>query len=295
MSEIRTEGQPGHGDERLQGAIWGAPHRPQNPSHDAPGSIHDDATAQKLGFRGGTVAGDVLMDSFPPLLVDTFGDAWFETGSLSLYFRSAIEGGDEVRAAIAPTGQPGAQTAVFMETPEGTRVCEGTAAVGTPDEPTALHGRDLRNDPDGERRILRELSVGDAMPATRITVTHETQQDRFARGYTQLQLDRYNTSPGVAAPSTAVGALLYKKPRVHWTPRIGDAVGLFGAIELRHWNGPVALDQEYTVEAEIVAMGQSPKTEYFWFDSTATDDAGRKIATMRMMLRFMKASSSLYD
>ena len=33
------------------------------------GSIHDDATATKLGFRGGTVAGSVHMDQFPPLLL----------------------------------------------------------------------------------------------------------------------------------------------------------------------------------------------------------------------------------
>ncbi|MDP6709721.1 MAG: hypothetical protein QF893_25560, partial [Alphaproteobacteria bacterium] len=48
------------------------------------------------------------------------------------------------------------------------------------------------------------------------------------------------------------------------------------------------------LEARIAALGQSPKTEYLWFDSTARDPEGVEVATMRMMLRFMKFSSSLY-
>ena len=54
------------------------------------------------------------------------------------------------------------------------------------------------------------------------------------------------------------------------------------------------LDRSYVVSARVAAFGQSPKTEYFWFDSSARDEHGVVVATMRMMLRFMKASSSLY-
>ena len=41
-------------------------------------------------------------------------------------------------------------------------------------------------------------------------------------------------------------------------------------------------------------MGQSPKTEYLWFETGLDDAGGRRVAEMRMLLRFMKASSSLY-
>ena len=37
---------------------------PRNLSADSKGSIHDDATATTLGFRGGTVAGDFHLDQF---------------------------------------------------------------------------------------------------------------------------------------------------------------------------------------------------------------------------------------
>jgi hypothetical protein len=49
------------------------------------------------------------------------------------------------------------------------------------------------------------------------------------------------------------------------------------------------------VIARVFAVGQSPKTEYLWFDSTASDEQGREVASMRMLLRFMKASSPRYS
>ena len=68
------------------GPMWAA----RNWSIDAgEGSIHDDATASKLGFRGGTVAGDVHMNQFPPVLIQLFGNEWFERGQLSLDFKNA--------------------------------------------------------------------------------------------------------------------------------------------------------------------------------------------------------------
>jgi len=70
-------------------------------------------------------------------------------------------------------------------------------------------------------------------------------------------------------------------------------VGLFGAIEVAHHNGPVFQDRRYTVTATVIGVSESPKTEALWFDSSA-HDAGKLVATQRMMLRFMKDSSPLY-
>jgi hypothetical protein len=77
--------------------IAGPVRRPCNVSAHVQGSIHDDATAKALGFRGGTVAGSIHMDQFPPLLLEAFGQGWFETGSLSLYFRHATTDGELVQ------------------------------------------------------------------------------------------------------------------------------------------------------------------------------------------------------
>ena len=62
------------------------------------GSIHDDATAAKLGFRGDTVAGSIHMDQYAALLVELYGQRWFERGALSLYFLNATVDGEAVTA-----------------------------------------------------------------------------------------------------------------------------------------------------------------------------------------------------
>ncbi len=108
-------------------------------------NIHDDETAQRLGFRGGTIAGSIHMDQFPPLLVEGFGPRWFETGSLSLQFKNATVEGEEVVAVIdAPSGASDEQVNAWTEGVGGITVAQGTAAVGEPTEPTYLHSLDLR-------------------------------------------------------------------------------------------------------------------------------------------------------
>jgi hypothetical protein len=89
--------------------------------------------------------------------------------------------------------------------------------------------------------------------------------------------------------------LLFRGARRNLGQHTGAAVGLFGAIELRNVNGPLRVDEEYRVSARVVAVGQSPKTEYVWFDSAADDASGTRIAEMRMLLRWMKASSDRYS
>src|SRR3954453_6645907 len=73
---------------------------PRNAAANAKGSIHDDATAQRLGLRGGTVAGSVHLDLFPPLLLEGFGQRWFEQGSLSINFRNPTVDREPVRAYV---------------------------------------------------------------------------------------------------------------------------------------------------------------------------------------------------
>ncbi len=130
--------------------------RPVNTAIDIKGSIHDDTAAQDLGLRGGTVAGSIHMELFPPLLLKAFGQRWFDQGNLSLYFLDPTTDREEVRALVAvpSSGASDVQVNVWMERPSGVKICEGTAAVGNPGEPSALLARDLNRFPPGELRIL---------------------------------------------------------------------------------------------------------------------------------------------
>lgn len=288
---------PFDGIETRAGAIVGPLRRSVNSARSVAGSIHDDATAEKLGFRGGTVAGSIHMELMPPLLLRAFGPRWLEQGSLSLYFRNATTDREAVRGFVRepPPGAQDAQVEVWIEREDALRVADGTASVGSPKEPSALHALDLTQLEAGELRLLRGLRPGDSLGEHRACVSQADQDAR--RAAITEPLDWYwGGSPwgrSVLTPATAV-RLLYGGARRSFSEHTGSAVGLFGAIELRHLNGPLRVDEEYRVTARVAAVGQSPKTEYVWFDSTAEDAHGTPIAALRMLLRWMKASSARY-
>ena len=95
-------------------------------------SIHDGAEAARLGFRGSAVAGSLHLDLFAPLLVETYGQAWFERGALSVYFLNIVVSGEPVQAVVERPASPLAQTRVHARRADdpAIRVCEGTASLG---------------------------------------------------------------------------------------------------------------------------------------------------------------------
>jgi hypothetical protein len=284
---------------REDDVITGPVRHPRNRSANATGSIHDDATATALGFRGGTVAGSIHMDQFPPLLLTAFGPQWFETGSLSLYFRNATTDGEPVRALLErPAGEDSdRQVRAWAVTPDDAIVADGTAAAGSPQAQSALRSRDLRPVDSAELRILKALRAGDSLGDCRAAADGTRQRAIIDGGAMTEPLDWY-TGPSpwggpVASPSAVVN-LLYSDLLRGIRDSMGEHVGLFGAIEIRFHAGPVFVDHAYRVTGEVVALSQTPKTEVLWFDSRALDDAGTLVAEMRMMLRQMKQSSPLY-
>jgi acyl dehydratase len=280
-------------------AITGPVRQPRNLAAHIVGSIHDDDTAAALGFRGGTVAGSVHLDQFPPLLLQAFGQRWFETGNLSLYFRHATTDGEAVQAFVErpPAGGHDPQIRAWMTTPAGELVAEGTAAVGDPRVPSALHQRDLRPADPAELRILTALKAGQVLGDLRAAANGERQRSVIEQQAMTEPLDWYTgSSPWggpIASPSGVVG-LLYSHLLADAKEAMGEHVGLFGAIEIRFRAGPVFLDRVYRVTGEVAAVSQTPKTEVLWFDSRALDDRDEPVAQMRMMLRQMKQSSPLY-
>ncbi len=280
-------------------AFAGPERRPRNLAAGVIGSIHDDATATALGFRGGTVAGSIHMDQFPPLAVRAFGSGWFEDGSLSLYFRHATTDGEPVRAFIErPPRQDDVQTRAWATTTDDVVVAEGTAGRGHPAEVSALRSRDMRPVEPAQLRILAGFKPGALIGDVKLTPDGDRQRRRIDQGGMTEPLDWYTgLSPWggpIAAPSAVVD-LLYARLLDDAKASMGHHVGLFGAIEIRFRSGPVLLDSSYRVTGEVVAVSQTPKTEVLWFDSQAHDVSGRLVADMRMMLRQLKQSSPLYN
>ena len=279
------------------GVLIGPMRRPRNLAASQRGSIHDDATAQKLGFRGGTVAGSIHMEQFPPLLVRAFGERWFETGSLSTYFRNATTDGEPVRAYVElpPAGARDSQVRVWMERDDGTLVLEGTASVGETREPSMIARKLAEPREDGELRILAALVPGATVEPVR-TRLHADEAAPRLRVITEPMSWYTGASPwGGAVANPGLVVHLLTQAQRHMGLR-GGAVGLYGGIEVRHVRGPVLMEHDYDVAATILATGQTPKTEYVWYEARALEPGETKpIATMTMMLRFMKASSPLWQ
>lgn len=278
---------------------------PRNLSADSKGSIHDDATATTLGFRGGTVAGDIHLDQFAGVLLDAFGNAWFETGSLSMYFMHATSDLEPVEAFLDVPGSSlpisNDQVVARMTTPEGTVVAEGTAGCGVVAVPSALNTRDRRGVDPTSLRMLRHVVLGQSLDVQKRHAPARQQHQRYEQRIITAPLDWYVTdSPWggpICSPLTMCQLLVAGVTR-SIEEQCGDFVGMYGAIEIRHLNGPLFLDREYVITGRVLDVSETPKTEVLWY-TTEAREAGREtsdpIAAVTMMTRLLKDSSPLYQ
>ncbi|MEJ2130741.1 MAG: hypothetical protein P8Y95_03755, partial [Gammaproteobacteria bacterium] len=169
--------------EQDGGLVAGPMRWPRNLQQDEKGSVYEDATARKMGLRGGTVGGQLHMEQFPPLLTHLFGKDWWRRGNLSLYFRYASTDREGVQCfAVAPQrdDERGVTRAeVWIDHEDGNRVAEGTAAVGNPDMGSALRRR-LEHVPNPkDLRILEHMRVGREMEGIPTRVDGNAHQTRL--------------------------------------------------------------------------------------------------------------------
>ena len=152
-------------DDSLTGP-WRRPRQMLNAQvYDSHASIHDDATAQKLGFQGGTIEGPTHFSQFAPLCERLWGKSWFETGCISAHYRNPSFEGEEVQAVVAKPEPGQTQCKIQMVKRDGTEVLRGTASVGRDAAVTALDQRLTELKPLADPVILRDVRVGMANEA----------------------------------------------------------------------------------------------------------------------------------
>lgn len=280
------------------GVIAGPVRRPTNVSKAAAGSIHDDETAAKLGFKGGTVAGNIHHEQFTPMMVHLFGPTWLRTGNISLFFVNPTTDGEPVQVfARRPVERPegGLRAEVWMEDQQGRRICEGTAAIGPPDLDSELRRRLKTVRPATDLRLLAGSRVGDECHDISAHLGRESTDWRL-EVITEPMPEYEDASVWgevVAAPAVAIDAMRVVegplfRPKSHF-------VGMFGAIEVQYLAGPVFIEHDYKADGKLLALSESPKTEVAWFESTLKDaSGGEPVARMILMTRLLKASSPLW-
>ena len=271
-------------------------------------SIHDDATAQKLGFKGGTIEGPTHFSQFAPLCVAAWGVEWLATGCLSAHYRNAAYEGEKVRAYLTKPANA-TQATIRMLREDGLEILRGTASIGAANPPSALEQRIAELAPPDKLVILRDVRVG--MKTKRIAVRMDHDQHMGAL-YPFSLADKLRVitepSPWYAAdgavsspwrraiiPFEMVSVLFGYMKDADAFPVRGPVVGLFADQEIRMIKGPLFVGEDYEIDREVVALSGSRRTESMWVRTRVYKRGENEVlATMLLNSASLKDSYATY-
>ena len=272
-----------------------------NQEYDGHTSVHDDATADKLGLPGAPIEGPTHFSQFDPLAVELWGHEWFERGCISAHFETMVIEGEDVQASVTPTTSTVARGAAVKQT--GEPVLSASLTIG--DEPTELGDRLARMlaKDIGELFIVDRLEVGWVSSSSTTSMSYDGSNGNLYP-FSLADKVRLITEPspwyvpgepspwGRAVVPTEMLSVLAHKGGVHLPVR-GPAVGLFIDLEVQR-NAPVFVDETYTVTHEVVCLGQSRRVESYWTRTRLTATDGSPVATVLLHQGVFKASYEGY-
>jgi hypothetical protein len=280
-----------------------------NQSYDGHASIHDNSTAQKLGFKAATIEGPTHFSQFDPLCERLWGETWFETGCISAHYRNAVFAGEEVQATASTLTNADNRAIIRMTKRDGTEVLTGTASVGREAGPTALDLRLTELKPIVDPVILYDVKTG--TKTARQTVRMEFDQN-MGHLYPFSLRDKLKaiTEPSWLYDPERSQQSKWKRPIIplemlsvlfQYTslhgelPVKGPVVGLFADQEIRLLNGPLFVGERYQLERQVVLMTGSRRTESLWLRTTVyAEGTENPVATMLLNLAHLKESFTGY-
>ena len=253
-------------------------------------SIHDDAMAEKLGFRAGPIEGPTHFSLFPPLLAQIWGNAWFERGCLSAHYLNMVVEGEATRAFVEVPPPGATSTRVWAEKADGVMVLEASASLGPNQGQTLLEGRLARLTPPEDRLILADLHVGMTGAVDEIVRMEPDQHmgDLYPFSLNQKLAAITEISPWYSdaaaspwgraiIPLEMVSVLAEYSSHAATFPVKGPAVGLFADQEIRMNDGPLFVGETYLIRREIAALSASRRTESYWVRTRIFDAAGKTL------------------
>jgi hypothetical protein len=251
-------------------------------------SIHDDAMAEKLGFRAGPIEGPTHFSQFVPLLAHLWGRDWFERGCLSAHYQNMVVEGESVRAFVELPAAGATRARAWAEKADGTPVLEASASLG--DGPTLLEERMAQLRAPGELLILADLRVGMKGRADeRVRMDADQHMGALYPFSLRQKLAKItepspwyhdaSTSPWGRAiiPLEMISVLAEYSNATAGFPVKGPVVGLFADQQIRMLNGPLFVGEDYVARREIVALSQSKRTESYWVRTRLFDADGRTL------------------
>ncbi len=271
-------------------------------------SIHDDATAEKLGLRAGPIEGPTHFSLFPPLLQHIWGPAWFERGCISAHYLNMVVEGEATRAFADIPPQGDVSTRVWAEKEDGTPVLEASTSLGPDHGETLLEQRMRALRPPERLLILEDLRIGMTGLADEPVRMDADQHmgSLYPFSLKQKLAAITESSPWYSdaaaspwgrpiIPLEMVSVLAEYSSASARFPVKGPAVGLFADQEIRMVDGPLFVGEDYLIRREIVALSESRRTESYWVRSRIYDAAGEVLkAEMLLNHATLKASYAGY-
>ncbi|MFC7513732.1 hypothetical protein ACFQUU_01800 [Herbaspirillum sp. GCM10030257] len=253
-------------------------------------SIHDDAMAEKLGFRAGPIEGPTHFSQFVPLLTQLWGNAWFERGCFSAHFQNMVVEGESVRAFVELPAPGATRARAWAEKADGTPVLEASASLGPDHGTTLLEERMAKLRPPERLVILSDLHVGmtgaEDEPVRMDADQHMGKLYPFSLKQKLARITESSpwyvdgtTSPWGRAviPLEMVSVLAeYSSPKAKF-PVKQPVVGLFADQEIRMIEGPLFVGEDYLIRREIVALSESKRTESYWVRTRIYDAGGQRL------------------
>ncbi len=269
-------------------------------------SIHDNKTAEDLGFSGAPIEGPTQFSQFVPLLHRIFGNAWFEQGCISVHYQNMVVDGDEVRAFAELPKDGELMVRIWAEKRDGTSILTGTASIGSEHSETELDRRRSKLRPSENLVILSDLKVGmTGINEERVIMDFEQHLGQlypftlnqklqkiteWSSWYTEEQ---GNQSPWGKAiiPLEMISVLsVYSFAKAQF-PIKQPAVGLFADQEIKMINGPLFVNHLYRLEREIVALSESKRVESNWIMTSIYDQHSDELVAECLLNSSMLKSS----
>jgi hypothetical protein len=272
-------------------------------------SIHDDSTAQKMGFKSATIEGPTHFSQFVPLGFAVWGDRFLREGCLSVAYKTACHDDEQVQAFLTKPMAGETQVEIWMTRADGAEVLRGTASVGSKGPPSALSAKLAALPPADPMRVIhRDVSPGDKRERLAVRLgTNDVMGELYPFSLRQKLTAITEPSPlyeeggddrfgGPVIPFEMVSVLLHH--RAATDPWLGKAptIDLFVDQEISMIDGPLMVGVDYEIERTIVALSGSRRTESTWIRTDVFKPGESKLlASMLLNLASFKESYPAYD
>lgn len=270
-------------------------------------SIHDDDMAEKLGFRAGPIEGPTHFSQFTPLLVEIWGQDWFERGCFSAHFQNMVVEGEQVRAFVEHPVPGATRVRCWAEKNDGTPVLEASASLGPDDGPTLLDERMAKLRPPERLVILADLQVGmTGADEERVRMDADQHMGDLYPFSLNQKLERITeNSPWYSQadaspwgrpiiPLEMVSVLAEYSSKQAAFPVKQPVIGLFADQEIRMVDGPLLVGEDYLIRREVVALSESKRTESYWVRSRIYSADGSQLKA-EMLLNHATLKHSYAD